>query len=224
MNKRIGLIWFKFLGLKSPKNIKSVTFMELIIAMMVVAIMVLSFYSLETYGHQQLIGVDRRAKVQNSLAYVLDHMSKYVQQGNGDINNPGIVVWPVGNPRSFQVRVDFNGTPADSSDDPWVRYQLRPADGVLTVSCNGGVGCPAGFNEDLSAKVRSGFVNNSILPEPLPANPSGFYVWIVDGGSSINIGLVGLYDTSVPYTLLTRLTNPQVALKTKLTCSSCSTN
>jgi hypothetical protein len=209
---------------KKNRNMSSLTLIELIISVIIVAIMILSFYSLETYGHSQVISADRRAKVQNELAYALEHMSKYVQQANGNINNPGIMLFPAGNPTGFQVRVDFNHTPADLTDDPWVRYRLRQPNNILEVSCNGGLGCPAAFNEDLTPKLCSGFAGNSILPAPLPANPSGFYVLIADGGSSINISLVGRYYPTQALTPATRLTNPQVAIRTKLTCNNYSTH
>jgi type II secretory pathway pseudopilin PulG len=202
---------------------KSISLIELLVSIVIVTMMVLSFYSLETFSQGQVINSERRAKVQNQLTYVLEHMSKYVQQANGNINDPGIELFPPGNPTGFQVRVDFNGTPLDPTDDPWVRYRLRQPNNILEVSCNGGLGCPASFSEDLTAKdkVCSGFVGDSSLPKPFPpANPSGFYVWIEDGGCSINIGLVGRYVSAAGASL----GNPEVAIKTKLICNNCSAN
>lgn len=178
------------------KSLKSVTLVELIISMVIISMMVLSFYSLDTFSRQQAISADRRSKVQNSLAYALEHMSKYVQQATGDItgdinnNNQGIQQIPSG----FKVRVSGGG---------WIQYQLNSH--TLTASCSG-IGCPAGFQEDLSTKV----LNLNAL--------------IGDGGSSINIVLVGCYNpTQVPIPA-TRLTNPQVTMETKIICNACSSN
>ncbi|MDP3041568.1 MAG: hypothetical protein Q8N62_02380 [Candidatus Omnitrophota bacterium] len=232
MNKITGLTGFKFLGFKRPRNIKSVTLVELMISIIVVATMVLSFYSLETYGHLQIINADRRAKVQNNLAYCMEYMSKYVQQANGDVNNPPIKLYPNPiSPRGFEVRVDcqVTQTPLDLTDDVWVYYALTGNN--LRSGCRG-AGCGSCSSvrpvfvpaEILSNKIVANF-NNSVLPViPLYGASDGFYVVVDPLGNFVDVGLVGRYDPSQVPTLATRLTNPQVELKTRLICNNASTN
>ncbi|MDD5476612.1 MAG: hypothetical protein PHG87_00150 [Candidatus Omnitrophica bacterium] len=210
-----------------PLNtVKSITLVELLISIIIVTIMILSFYSLETFTQGQVINSDRRAKVQNQLAYALEHMSKYVQQAQGNLTRPPIEYFPAGNPDGFRVWVDFNQTPWDLTDDSWVRYQING--NTITASCGGG-SCPASFNnENLTTKVLSNF-SAGIMPSPLPNNPAaGFYVKIDPNSSGspnvVEIGLVGRYNPSQPYTLATRLTNPQVQMKTRIICNNSSTN
>ena len=242
MNTRTKLIWFRLLDFKGLKNIKSISLIELLICIMVLATMVLSFHSLETYGHTQVMSADRRTKVQNSLAYCLEHMSKYVQQANGNKNSPPIKLYPDVAPYTgFQVRFDCGAqwvtgnpltpqTSSDLSDDVWIYYTLNSATHELSAGCSG-ANCgkcspehsvPA-TPEILSKKIVANF-NNSVLPVS-PAD--GFYA-VVNAdplvGNFVDVGLVGRYYPDQPSTAATRSTNPQVAIKTRLNCSNSSTN
>lgn len=192
------------------------------VSIAVVGTMVLSFYSLETYSHQQVISADRRTKVQNSLSFCMEHMTKYVQQagGNNNINYPAITLYPVasGTKTGFQIRVDFNSpqTPADFSDDALVYYTL--AGNTLSTGCTGT--CGTFLSEDLSSKIVANF-NNSVLPD---SPTDGFYVVVDSSGNFVDVGLVGRYTPAEVTTPATRLTNPQVAMKTRLICNNSSTN
>ncbi|MDP2928214.1 MAG: hypothetical protein Q8N80_05405 [Candidatus Omnitrophota bacterium] len=229
------------------KSTKSISLVELMISIMIVSTMVLSFCSLENYSHKQVLSADRRTKVQNSLAYCLEHMSKYVQQANGDKNNPPIKLYSVSGSApwtGFQVRFDCGApstlliphpqTPSDLTDDVWVYYTL--SGNTLSVGCTG-LNCgncsvdhpvpPVSPGEVLSDKFAANF-SNTILPASPPDNV-GFYV-VLDSlpgnlvGSFVDVGLVGRFYPTVVPTLTTKLTNPQIAIKTKLICSNSSTN
>jgi len=156
--------------------------------------------------------------VQNELSFALGHMGKYVQQAIGNVNAPGIEYFPPGNPNGFRVRVDFKQTPWDLTDDSWVRYRLVNPN-TIRASC---AGCPAFFinNEDLTTRVlnANGFV--SPIPAILPDPPTdGFYATIVDG-SSVEVVLIGRFRPGENESL----SNPQVTMRTRLICNSCSTN
>lgn len=188
---------------------KSITLVELLISVTIVSLMVLSFYSIENFSRNQLLNSDRRIIVQNQLSLALEHMSKYVQQASGNQNNPAIVLAGSG----FRVRVDFNQTPGNFTDDAWVSYSL--AGNTLSTNCSGN--CGPFTPENLSAKVVRGFVDGS-----MPANPtSGFYVSISNQGSLAEVGLLGRFS---PTDSIVTPKNPQVAMKTKLICNNCSTN
>ncbi|MDD5108862.1 MAG: hypothetical protein PHC29_05070 [Candidatus Omnitrophica bacterium] len=223
---KIVFSFFKRPHSSISKNTKSITLIELIVSILIVSTMVLCIYSLETFSHGQVINSDRRVKVQNDLAYALEHMSKYLQQANG--NRPVFQLFPPGNPTGFRVWVDFNNphTPSDYTDDAQIRYSL--SGNTLSASCSGGL-CGSFVDEDLSGRIISGF-SNTIIPDPLPSPPSSGFYFIIDPDSNgmsnvVEIGLIGLYDPSAsttPSALLT--TNPQVMMKTRVICSNCSTN
>lgn len=199
------------------KNAKSVTLVELLIALMAASIMVLSFYGFVNYGTRLVGSADRRAKVQNGLSYCLEHMGKYVQKAIGNKNNPAMELTANG----FRVRVDFRNPQVPSDlNGAWVNYSL--AGNTLSVTCSGVCAAPfvSGVPESLSSKIMDGFVNAS-LPDPLPASPSGFYVHRNLDSNLVEIGLVGRYD---PAKAIDPVTNPQVAMKISLLCNSSSTN
>jgi len=225
MYKSAELTWFKFLGFRGCKNNKSVTLIELLISMVVISIMVLSFYSLETFGHQQVMSAARRTKVQNSLAYALEHIGKYVQQANGDSSNKAIRYYGA---TGFSVYVDLRSsddlsnrlTPSDFTDDGRIDYTLSGNTLTATCTANGGT-CPF-TTEVLTDRIIAGVVVGSTIP----ASPgSGFYVLVDPTGSFVDIGLVGRYTpTDTPADALARLKNPQVVMKTRLICNSVSTH
>lgn len=226
MNKETRLTWFDSLNFKRFRDIKSVTLVELLISMMVVAIIVLSFYSLESYGHQQVLSANRRAKVQNSLAYCLEYMSKYIQQANGNLSRRAIQYYPTAGPvTGFRVYVDlrFPQTPSELSDDSWIDFTLSANTLTATCTANGGT-CPF-TTENLTNKIVAGVVGDTIMPSS-PAN--GFYIKIgtlTDTlGTFVDIGMVGRYYPTVATSLATRLTNPQVEMKTQIICNNSSTN
>jgi len=225
MRRNIGSICFGVFNLF--KNTKSVTLVELMVSILAVSIMILSFYSLETYSHKQVMAADRRSKVQNSLSYCLEHMTKYVQQANGNytLGYPAISLYPTGSSSAtatgFQVRVDMSipQTPLNFADDVMVYYTL--SGNILTSGCTG-TNCPASFTtEELSKKLVAGFEGGAILP----ASPTeGFYVDIDYLGTSVDIGLVGRFYPEQNSDSTSRLTNPQVAMRAKLICNNSSTN
>jgi Tfp pilus assembly protein PilV len=236
MNKRIGFIWFKFLGFNGLRNIKAISLIELLISIMVVGIMFLSFFGLETFSYKQILSADRRTKVQNSLAYCLEHMSKYVQQANGNFSRNAIQYYGT---TGFSVYVDLvtaGHTFNDTSDDSEIRYTL--SGNTLTATCtphDGFSSCSSIITGTLSDKIISGVAINTTIPDtgdpynsPYTGPTSGFYINIGTAtdslGTFVDIGLVGRYYPNVTPTEGTRLTNPQVAMKTRLICNNSSTN
>jgi len=183
------------------KQNKSVTLVELLISVAVVSVMVLSFYSLDTFSRTQVLTSDRRAKLQNELSLALEHMSKYVQQATGNNLNAGnqaIRAMAGG----FQVRVDLNNpqNPFSLADDAWVTYQL--AGNTLSTRCAPAGRCGSFSNSNLSLKIIT------------------FTPQIANNGTSVLIHLVGRH---IPLEAAS-LRNPQVEVRTRLVCGNCSIN
>jgi len=181
---------------------------ELLVTMILMSLVILGFFSIDSFSRHHVISSDKRVKVQNEISYALEYMSKYVQQSVGDFNNPPITVYPTsGIQTGFRVRADLNTpkTPSNLGDDTWVNFYL---DGnVLKTSQNATI-------DILSEKIVSGLVAD-IMPE-FPA--VGFYVKITDQGTAVDIGLVGRYTP----TAAASPDNPQIAMKTRLVCFSSS--
>ena len=141
-----------------------ITLLELIIAISLLGVLALAFTSIQSFSQYHAIGSDRRAKVQNELSFVLEHIAKNIQRASGDYNNPPIQTVANG----FRVRVDVNTTPTPSTyaDDTWYNYVLSGN----TLSCNG---------EVLTTRLVSG--TNSNYPTSAPAG-RGFNFGLPDGG------------------------------------------
>lgn len=203
------------------KNSRAITLVELIVSIVIVSIMVLTVYSIYSYSHSQVLNAERRTKVQNELAFILEHMSKYVEQANGNTLNPPIKAYPDAvTPTGFQTRVDFNDpqTPSDLTDDAWVSYSL--SGNTLSAACTAEAAgtCGAFINESLSDKIIANFVSGTMPNDPA----SGFYVSIDSSGNIVEVGLVGRFKPTEAVTTETRLLNPQVEMKAKMLSNSAS--
>ncbi len=185
----------------SLNNQKSVSLIELLIALVLFSIIILSFTSIDLFSRRNVLTTDMRSTLQHELSYTLEHMSKYVLRAGCDGNNPPFSL--VGSPATgFQIRVDFNNTPQNLTDDTWVSYIL--SGNTLTCSYN---------SETLSTHIIAG-VSNSVMP----ANPgSGFYINFTDKDSVIEIGLLARYKPAT----LSDATNPQEAMRTRFYARGC---
>ena len=209
------------------KKVRGFTLIDLIVSLVIMSLIILVIYSIGTFSSSQVIDSDRRAKVQNELAYILEHMSKNIQQANGTKFNPPIKLYPNSvTPTGFQVNFDCKSTPSNLGDDVWIYYTLNSISHELRVGCSGpncGTGglcsaVPPVAGELLSDNIVGNF-SSGALPEPLV---NGFSVNIDALGNFVEIGLVGCYDPTMPAG--TRFVNPQVEMKTKIICNSSSTN
>ncbi|MFH1504267.1 MAG: hypothetical protein ABIH08_02610 [Candidatus Omnitrophota bacterium] len=112
---------------------KTLTLVEIIIAIVLLAVIVLSASAFDFVSRGFLYSADRKAKVLNEFTYVIDHFSKYIPLATGhmDLNDPnsqGLKV--VGT--TIIIRADISdgitrapiGTP-DLSDDLWVSYRVN---------------------------------------------------------------------------------------------------
>ncbi|MCX7927543.1 MAG: prepilin-type N-terminal cleavage/methylation domain-containing protein [Candidatus Omnitrophica bacterium] len=66
-------------------KIKSVTLIELIIALTIFTMVILGFLSIDVFSRYQLLSSDRRAKLQNEAAFILDHMTKTLSTVIGSV-------------------------------------------------------------------------------------------------------------------------------------------
>ncbi len=115
---------------------RSVTLVELLIAVALVAFLVLGITTLDTYARFHLVTSNRRVLLQNEMSFILEDMYKNIFRATGDITNPGIrdlgaspycpsmPACPL-TPAStgFCVRID-NSDPYTYIDDQWIYYFL----------------------------------------------------------------------------------------------------
>ena len=88
---------------------KSVTLLELLLAVALMSLVVLGFTSIDIFSRQNVVASDRRARIQNTVAFCMAHMSKYIGNAMGSKNNPPLTVPDTVNGESgIKIRVDTN--------------------------------------------------------------------------------------------------------------------
>lgn len=115
---------------------RGVTLAELILAIAICGVIILSAASLDYASRKFFFSSDRRARVANELSFILEHIQKYASRAHGDKENPG---YNVTNTSSLTLRIDSpsNPTPQDYSDDENVAYQFFPNQHSLGFIRNG---------------------------------------------------------------------------------------
>ncbi|MBU4346464.1 MAG: hypothetical protein KKH29_03965 [Candidatus Omnitrophica bacterium] len=63
---------------------KSVTLLELLIAITLIGLVALGFSSIDLFSRHHVLTADRRAQIQNDVSYVLDHMAKEINKAIGN--------------------------------------------------------------------------------------------------------------------------------------------
>lgn len=63
---------------------KSITLIELLVAVSILGLLVIGLSNIDTFSHFQVISSDRRAKLQHDAAYVLEHMSRQIARAIGN--------------------------------------------------------------------------------------------------------------------------------------------
>jgi len=100
---------------------KSVTLVELLIAISLLGLVILAATSIDLFARRQLRDTDIRTQLINEISPAMEHMVKNILQGIGDINNPGVIGTHGGN--TIQIRQDTNGN--SRADDSYnITYQL----------------------------------------------------------------------------------------------------
>lgn len=182
-------------------NKKALTLIELLIAISLLSVIVLGFSSIDSFARYQVMSSDRRAKLQNELSFALEHMSKNIMRGIGDVSSPPLESITNG----FRVNVDRNNppTPGNLGDDTWIRYTL--SGNTLRCSLD---------NEILSTHIVSGVVTGI-----MPSNPAnGFYINLTDNSIVIEIGLVARWQPAVA----SSIDNPQITMRSQIQTRSSS--
>ena len=115
----------------NPLPNKSITLVELIVAISLFAVLVLAFLSIDRFSDYHLRNTDIRAVVQNEAAFVLEHMSKQIAQAIGNPNIIGqepVAMHSISGDWAIKVWIDGNN---DGVRDRRVAYRWTEASGSL---------------------------------------------------------------------------------------------
>lgn len=110
---------------------KAVTLIELIVAAVLISVVVLAAFTLDSVSRNYYVSSQTKAAVTNNLMYVVDHLQKKALRHNG---NPGVteaVFNNTGDTLLFSVDNSSTPSPSDFSDDVTVRYAFDQVTGQL---------------------------------------------------------------------------------------------
>lgn len=117
---------------------KSVTLIEVIIAMVAFSVIILYFTAIENISRKDLMAADRRAKVQNEAAYLMEHITKNIigtSASGGAIGNTSIAAEipvdtsQISGSNALKIWVDLNkdGRKNASPTDKQIAYSYDAA-------------------------------------------------------------------------------------------------
>jgi hypothetical protein len=186
---------------------KSITLLELIIAMVLFSLVILGITNVETFSRHHLLASDKRAKLQNDLSYCLEHMAKNVSQaiGNESVFGANTAIYNYTNVLSFYKDVNGDGI-RDTAVDYWASYRLNSSTLSYCARCTDYYcyTCPAGA-EILSNRITA-FSATSFLP----------------GGSNyVAVSLTARWD---PATAASSSDNPSLTMPSGINLPSVSAN
>lgn len=101
---------------------KSVTLLELLIAIALLSVIAIGFSSIDLFSRYHVISSDRRAKLQNEISYVLEHMTKEISKAVGDVSHRPIVPSPSSDIIIAWIDVNQNGRQDPYPTDHCVMY------------------------------------------------------------------------------------------------------
>jgi len=147
----------------NPRLNKSVTLVELLIAVCIFALIVIGFSSIDTFSRYHVVSSDRRAKLQNDASYVLEHMAKEIGKAIGDVNNSTVDTANIGGDAAVQVWIDYNQNGQRDAGDREIAYRFTGSPAAYQIKfcpeCTNGpcTNCNPNWNstEILSSRISS---------------------------------------------------------------------
>lgn len=109
---------------------KSVTLIELLLAIAILGLMILGISNLELFSRYQVTSSDRRAKLQHEASFVLEHMAKEIIKAIGDINRPPIdITATIGTDPVIIAWTDYDndGRWDGAPEDKQIAYRYNPS-------------------------------------------------------------------------------------------------
>jgi prepilin-type N-terminal cleavage/methylation domain-containing protein len=120
---------------------KSITLIELLIALSIFAVLTLAFTSIDLFSRYHVRTADMRAQLQNEASSALEHMSKNISQAIGDLTNwPAqstvlgndrlIIAWLDGNPFAVPAVAANGRRDTDPGNDHRIAYRFTGVAGI----------------------------------------------------------------------------------------------
>ncbi|MDD2927349.1 MAG: hypothetical protein PHE30_00660 [Candidatus Omnitrophica bacterium] len=195
-------------------RLKSVTFIELMIAVILLAVIILGINNIDIFSRRHLVSADQRAKVQNDVSRSLEHITKSAGNsiGNETVygSNTTIYISPDStNTTTLSFFTDTNGNGLRNPDagDYWIRYSLNTTSHDLSY-CNQCADADCAVCSGTEEVLAQGITAFSVTKD-------------FSQGNYMNVTITGCWD---PALTCNTSSNPGMAMSTTLTLPSLSTN
>jgi hypothetical protein len=197
--------------MNTPLN-KSVTLLELLIALTLIGLVVLGFSSIDLFSRFHVTTSARRIQLQNDVATALEHMTKQISRAIGNTADPAVKAYT--DNKGIRIRIDDN--PANGqvdAADTWIAYRHED------------IGSPATDSE-----IR--FYPNATTSEPPAGSSESIAHRIVISGGGVYGVEFWLLDNILEVKVSGRWNpaqtvsneNPEVTLRTRILMPAVSTN
>lgn len=200
----------------NPASSKSVTLMELLIALALSSVIILGLTSIYLFSRFHLVTSDRRAQAQNEASYVISHMGKEIAKaiGNEKIDGVNSVVSTndIDGYKAIEVYIDANRNglrETTAGTDHWIAYRFDGSAHQMQycVQCLvGGSSCTSCSWENLSKKII------------------GFDRSYTSGNNYVEITLTACWDPGEAAFKCGSIDNPTVTLRNRIVMPAVSTN
>jgi hypothetical protein len=196
-----------------PYQNKSITLMELLIALVLMGLVILGINSITIFSRYQLISLDRRIKVQNDLSFCLDHIAK---RGLSTIGNEKVfgektaVVIETDTSLALYIDAPRSSLGIRDVNDYWIKYTFDKSSNRLLYCSNCGASSAClNCREEGKEEVLSGIITSF---KPGKNFSEGNYVYVK---------ISGRWDPSKEKD---SVDNPEVIMRSTIYLPSVSTN
>jgi hypothetical protein len=191
---------------------KSVTLLELLVAMSLLGLLVIGISSVETFSRHQLISANMRSKLQNEVSFLLEHMAKNINMAIGDSSNLTVDTSSIDGDTAVRIFVDSASgdlTPGDgrrgTTGDRWIAYRFRPAN-VYQVAYYANYLTPSSSNEIIANHITD------------------FTVSYSDSNNYVEVSTAACANPDDPLRPCGSMGNPNVTMTNRIAMPSVSTN
>ena len=216
---------------------KSSTLIELIASLAILSILVIVFGIIDLFSHRNTLSADRRARVQNSASYVLEHHVKEISRAIGneiiDAASGGVINrGTISGDTAIRAYVDLDASDLDASGQPpgdgqrgiggdrWIAYRFRPASAPVLERYQIWL-CPD--CTDASCVTCNSGWNTNVLSRHITAVDYNY----TSGNNYVDVELTACWDpnhTTTPDGCGSSDNNPSVSLRTRIKMPAVSTN
>lgn len=209
----------------NPHLNKSITLIELLISIILLAVVVLGFSSIDLFSRYHVLTTDRQAQVQNDVSYALEHMSKEITKaiGNDYVYGADSVVktgqaGAIAGDVAIRVYIDANANglrETAAGTDHWVVYRYRPGSAPASERYQLWY-CPECRNAPCTQCVPAWGSSRNILSRKI----TDFNANYNSGDNYVDIQVTARWDPAQSASN----DNLQVSMKTRIKMPSVSTN